>query len=72
MQLAVVLASATEWQLATHEGMLSKRSTPKHELRRQKNICATLVSECRSLGVRPQGLSGVPCPRLAAALEVQP
>lgn len=67
-QLAIVLAWLTECQLATLEGLESKR-TAKSELARQREICDRAVSQCKDLGVPTVGLRGDQCQRLAARLK---
>lgn len=69
-QLAVVLAWATECQLATVQGLEMRKRCPAHELTRHRRIAETLVAQCRELGLPPtiRGLSGFPCPRLAELL----
>lgn len=70
-QLAIVLAWLTECQLATLEGLSSKKSTPKGELARQQGICEDAVRQCADLGLAPgvRGLRGSPCSRLDQALK---
>ena len=70
-QLAVVLASATEWNLATLERMSTRKTTPKYDIKRQTEICEKLVQHCKELGVSPSGLRGVECGRLKEALAPQ-
>ena len=69
--LAVTLAWLTECQMATLEGLEGKKSTPKGELNRQREICERAVAQCVDLGLKPgiRGLRGFPCPRLDAALK---
>lgn len=71
-QLAVTLAWLTECQLATLEGLLTKKSTPKGELGRQRRICDDAVRQCADLGLAAgvRGLRGHPCPRLDEALNL--
>jgi hypothetical protein len=71
-QLAVVLAWATECQLATVERLEMLSRTPKADLKRHSDIADTMVLHCHELRVTPQGLRGQRCTRLAerlAALE---
>ena len=68
-QLAVVLAYATECQLATLEQAYRRRGTSQADKRRHQAIADTLVFHCRDLNVRPYELGGIPCPRLAKLLE---
>jgi len=67
-QLAIVLASATEWHLATLEQLRERKSTSKSDLSRQQQICTNLVTHCNDLGVEPRGLRGEKCGRLEDAL----
>ena len=73
-QLAVTLAWLTECQLATLEGLSSKKSTPKGELERHKRICDDAVRHCADLGLGAgvRGLRGFPCSRLDEALTSLP
>lgn len=70
-QIAVVLAWLTECQLATLESLMSRKSTPKGELERQRQICDTAVRQCADPGLAPgvRGIRGFPCPRLDDALH---
>lgn len=68
-QIATVLAWATECQLATLEALQERRSTSKGLLARQEDTCRRLVAHCRDFGLRPSGLGGQLCTRLAAALK---
>ena len=65
-QLAIVLKSATEMHLATLERLRERKSSAKYDLKRQQEICDTLIQQCIELGVPAdmRGLRGVPCPRL--------
>lgn len=70
-QLAVALASATEWHLATLEQLHERKSSSKRDIRRQTNICNELVLHCRELGISPwRGLRGYPCTRLADRIAI--
>ena len=71
-QLAVVLAWATECNLATLERLEERKTSSAYDKNRQKSICDTLVRHCRELNVAPSGLDGRHCGRLAdeyAALD---
>jgi hypothetical protein len=68
VQLAVVLAWIAECELATLEYYRCTKSAPRSQLRRHESICADLVKHCRELNIRPSGLYGKPCPRLAELL----
>lgn len=74
LQLAIVLASSTEYHLATLESLEMRKSTSKSDLARQRAICDTLVQQCRDLGMpaEQRGLRGLPCGRLRERLEVVP
>lgn len=63
-QLAVVLASATEWNLATLERMKMRKATTKYDLQRQEDICDKLVAQCIDLRIGASGLRGHLCGRL--------
>ena len=67
-QMAVVLASATEWQLATLEYLQGLKRFSRGELTRQQDLADQLVYHCRDLKIKPRGLRGRECPRLARAL----
>lgn len=71
-QLALILAHATECQLATLEQLQGRRSASKSDLRRHAQIAATLVYHCYDLKVTPSGLAGHACPRLEEALKQYP
>ena len=49
--LAYNFAYFTECNLATLEGMKSKKSTPKYELIRQGGICEQMVNICKNLKI---------------------
>lgn len=68
-QLAIVLASATEWNLATLERLQERKASSAHDKSRQQTICDDLVRHCRDLGVSPYGLNGWKCTRLADLLN---
>ena len=68
-QLAIVLAWATECQLATVEGLALRKSPPKGELRRHRDIAEKLVAQCIDLKVTPREFCGMTCPRLAEAMN---
>ena len=70
-QLAVVLAWATECQLATVERLALRVRPPVGELRRHRSIAEQLVFHCRDLGVEPRGLMGRECGRLRDAMAEQ-
>lgn len=63
-ELAVVLASSTEYHLATLEQLLMRKSSSKSDICRQQVICDKLVFHCFELDVKPLGLRGFPCIRL--------
>lgn len=69
-QLAIVLAWSTELHLATLEGTLSRMSSPRYEVERQRKLCDELVEQCRDLGIPAdvRGLRGHPCARLRERL----
>lgn len=69
-QLALVLAHATECQLATVESLELRKRTSLSELRRHRIIAAELVFNCADLNVPPRGFWGGACPRLAELLKV--
>lgn len=69
VQLAIVLASATEWNLATLERLESRKSSTAYDRHRQKEICDKLVEHCKDLNVQPVGLRGEMCQRLKERLE---
>jgi hypothetical protein len=71
-QLALVLAHATECELATLEHLQLRRSAAKSDLRRHAEIAAVLVYHCYDLKVTPRGLLGHACPRLEDALKQYP
>jgi hypothetical protein len=68
-QVSLVLAWATECQLATLEGLKGRKSASKSDIRRHASIAAKLVFNCKDLNVPPKGFLGRPCPRLAEYLE---
>lgn len=68
-QLAVVLAWATECELATVEYYRATKSTSRGELRRHESIAEQLVFHCRDLKVPPYGLMGIKTSRLAELLR---
>lgn len=70
IQLGIVLAWAAECELATLEWIESRKSYPKHERDRHREIAWTLVYHCADMKVPPRGLLGRPCPRLAEALQL--
>lgn len=63
-ELAIVLASSTEYHLATLERLLTRKSSKKTDIRRQRVICDRLVFHCFELDVKPLGLWRRPCVRL--------
>jgi hypothetical protein len=67
-QLAIVLASSTEFHLATLEDLQLRASSSQSAIRRQTEICTQLVAECAVLGVHPRGLRGNLCTRLQDAM----
>lgn len=68
-QLAIVLASATEWNLATLERMKMRKATTKYDLARQQKICDDMVAQCRDLRIGASGLRGHLCGRLLELLQ---
>ena len=68
-QCATVLAWLTECQLETLEQLAVRSGTAKSALLRQEKICEVAVRHCAELGVRPVGLNGDPCVRLARVLR---
>lgn len=69
LQLATVLVTATEWNLATLERLQMRKGSSQHDLRRQKHICDAMVKHCRELRVNARfGLDGARCPRLEELL----
>lgn len=69
VQLATVLAWATECELATVEHMKLLKRPPRGELKRHEDIAKKLVFHCRDLNVPPYGLMGRPCTRLMDELS---
>lgn len=67
-QLALVLAWATECQLATLEQLKERKSASKSDIRRHASIAAKLVFNCKDLNVPPKGFLGHHCTRLAEYL----
>lgn len=63
-QIAIALAQATEYCLATLERAEMLKSTSKCELDRQRKICNTLVARCVDWEVSPCGWGGKEFPRL--------
>lgn len=70
-QMATVLVWMAECNLATLEDMQERKSTPKGELKRQREICERVIGQCVDLGFHPgvRGLRGFACPRLDEALK---
>lgn len=68
-QIALVLAWATECQLATLEELKHRKSASKADIKRHASIAAKLVFNCKDLNVPPKGFLGRPCTRLAEYLE---
>lgn len=68
-QLALVLAWATECQLATLEELKHRKSASKRDIRRHASIASKLVFNCKDLSVPPKGFGGRQCSRLAEYLE---
>lgn len=68
-ELAVVLASSAEWHLATLEQLLTRKSSPKSDIRRQQEICDKLLFHCFELKIKPIGLNGRRCVRLSEKLQ---
>jgi hypothetical protein len=66
-QLAIALAQATEYCLATLERAEILKSTSKCELNRQRKICNMLVLQCVDLDVSPRRCGGREFPRLKRA-----
>ena len=69
VQLALVLAWATECQLATLEELKARKSASQRDIRRHASIAAKLVFNCKDLNVTPRVFCGRPCPRLTEYLE---
>jgi len=67
-QLAMVLAWLTECELATLEGISTRKSTPKHELARHEAICRDAIRHCAELNVAPKGFGMQTLPRLKKEL----
>ena len=67
-QVATVLATATEYHLATLETMQAHAKTSKSSLKRQGEICRELVAQCEDLGIAATGLRGNRCLRLMTAI----
>lgn len=68
-QLALVLAWATECQLASLEELKERKRASKHDIKRHACIAAKLVFNCKDLNVPPRGFEGKACTRLAEYLE---
>jgi hypothetical protein len=68
-QLAVVLAWATECELATLEELKEIKSSSKRSIERHQLICNKLLTHCHELGVPAIGLDGRRCQRLEEALQ---
>ena len=69
LQLATVLAWATECNLATLEQLQARKRASRSDKERQQRICELLVYHCRDLKVRPNGFAGERCKRLAEELK---
>ena len=69
-QLATVLASATEYHLATLERLQERKASTKYDIGRHLDICKSLVEQCADLGIKPgiRGLRGYACSRLSERL----
>jgi hypothetical protein len=46
----------TTCQISTYWACLTKKSTPKSEVRRQRRICESMVESCRNHGLREADL----------------
>ena len=68
-QISLVLAWATECQLATLEELKHRKSASKYDIRRHASIAAKLVFNCKDLNVPPKGFLGRPCTRLKEYLD---
>lgn len=68
-QLALVLAWATECQLASLEELKERKRASKYDIKRHASIAAKLVFNCKDLNVPPSGFGGKKCTRLAEYLE---
>jgi hypothetical protein len=68
-QLALVLAWATECELATLEELKQRKRASKSDIRRHASIAAKLVFNCKDLNVPPKGFCGRTCTRLSEYLE---
>ena len=68
-QTALVLAWATECQLATLEELKHRKSASQSDIRRHASIASKLVFNCKDLNVPPKGFYGHPCTRLAKYLQ---
>lgn len=68
-QLALVLAWATECQLASLEELKERKRASKYDIKRHASIASKLVFNCKDLNVPPKGFGGKPCTRLAEYLE---
>jgi hypothetical protein len=60
MTLETEYAYATECQLATLEGLKSRKSSAKSEIARQEAICSRMLRICRSLSEHSLELRGLP------------
>lgn len=70
-QIARVLCSAVEYELATLEYMEGLARPTKHELLRHRDIAEQLVFHCYDLDVDPCGLfPKSKCPRLVEILKL--
>lgn len=69
-QMAIVLVSLLESEMATLEGMRLLKSSPKYALNRHQQIVDRYVHQLHELDIPSdtRGLRGMPCPRVSAAL----
>ena len=71
IQTATVLAWLAECELATLEDLQGRSRPPKRELARHQEIVDRVVEQCLDLRIRPAGLRGTTCQRLAEAMRQQ-